>query len=134
MELDIHAGKRILYKQNGQWEVGELTEAHNTYLNDKGLFFSIKPIKNKSTPPLIQHDIEINDIFLDSHPVEDYWREYKDIFMTKEEYIDFIEGEDFIKSIENAFVSDGEYYYYPVSKYTKNWIEKQPFDYIVRSM
>ena len=133
MELDIHEGKRVLYKHNGQWEVGELTEAHNTKLTNKGLYLSIIPKEFIGKDALYLHDAEINDIFLDAEPVEDYWCDYKDIFMTKEEYIKFIESEDFVKSAEQAYVSDGEYYYYPVSKYSKGWIEKQPFNYIVRS-
>jgi len=132
MELDIHEGKRVLYKHNGQWEVGELTEAHNTKLTNKGLYLSIIPKEFIGQDALYLHDAEINDIFLDAWPVEDYWHDYKDIFMTKEEYIKFIESEDFVKASEQAYVSDGEYYYYPISKYTKNWIEKQPFDYVVR--
>jgi len=132
MELDIHEGKRVLYKHNGQWKVGELTEAHNTKLTNKGLYLSIIPKEFIGQDASYLHDAEINDIFLDATPVEDYWRDYKDIFMTKEEYIKFIESEDFIKASEQAYVSDGEYYYYPISKYNKNWIEKQPFEYVVR--
>jgi len=132
MELDIREGKRVLYKHNGQWEVGELTEAHNTQLTNKGLYLSIIPKEFIGHDAPYLHDAEINDIFLDATPVEDYWRDYKDIFMTKEDYLTFIESEDFVKASEQAYVSDGEYYYYPISKYTKNWIEKQPFEYVVR--
>lgn len=133
MELDIHEGKRVLYKQDGHWKIGVLVEAHSTYMNDKGLFVSVvSPEYIQTWQDHVQHDIEINDLFLDAEPVEDYWHDYKDIFMTKEEYINFIESEDFVKASEQAYVSDGEYYYYPISKYNKNWIEKQPFDYVVR--
>ena len=52
--------------------------------------------------------------------------------MTKEEYIEFLESDEFERTIEQAWVSDGEYYYYPVSKYSASWILKQPFDYVVR--
>ena len=135
MELDIHEGKRVLYKHDGQWHVGTLTEAHNTVLTQKGLYLTIIPIefgdKDWTEVPFM-HDAEINDIFLDAMPLDDYLKDYSNIFMTKEEYIDFIESEDFIKATEQAYVSDGEYYYYPISKYNKNWIEKQPFDYVVR--
>ena len=135
MELDIHEGKRVLYKLDGYWETGILVEAHNTYMNEKGLFVSVLPVEylhDNDWANHVQHNVEINDLFLDAEPVEDYWREYKDIFMTKEEYIKFIESEDFVKASEQAYVSDGEYYYYPISKYNKNWIEKQPFSYVVR--
>lgn len=135
MELDIHEGKRVLYKDEGRWEVGVLIDAHHTYLNEKGLFVSVIPpeyLRYKDWASHVHHNVEINDLFLDAEPVEDYWHDYKDIFMTKEEYINFIESEDFVKASEQAYVSDGEYYYYPISKYNKNWIEKQPFDYVVR--
>jgi len=136
MELDIHSGKRVLYKRDGQWHVGTLTEAHNTVLTQKGLYLTIIPIefgdKNWTEVPFV-HDAEINDIFLDAMPLDDYLKDYSDIFMTKEEYIDFIENDDsFVKSAEQAYVSDGEYYYYKINKFNRSWIEKQPFDYIVR--
>ena len=44
----------------------------------------------------------------------------------------WIYGEDFDKNIEHAYVSDGEYYYYNVNKYSEQWLNKQPFDFIVR--
>jgi len=132
MELDIHEGKRVLYRHNGQWNVGELTEAHMTKLTKDGLYLSIIPKESIGKEKPILHDAEFNDLFLDAKPIEDYWRDYKDIFMTKEEYIKFIESENFVKTAEHAYVSDGEYYYYPISKYNKTWIEKQPFDYVVR--
>ena len=52
--------------------------------------------------------------------------------MTKEDYINFIKSEEFERAQENAYFTDGEYIYYPVSKFSKSWIEKQPFNYIVR--
>lgn len=128
MELEIRAGKRVLYKHNNQWEVGELTDKNNPELTDKGLFLPIMPI-NSSTHIT---NVEINEIFLDAVQLEDWMKGYKDIFMTKEEYIQFVESEEFSKAIEQSYVSDGEYYYYPVSRYNRNWIEKQPFDYVVR--
>ena len=53
-------------------------------------------------------------------------------FEDNRDYIKFIESDEFDKRLENACVSDGEYGYYPVSKYSRQWLEKQPFDYIVR--
>ena len=53
--------------------------------------------------------------------------------MTKEDYIIFTESEDFERARENAYFTDGEYVYYPVSKFSKSCIEKQPFEYVVRS-
>lgn len=135
MELDIHEGKRVLYKHKGQWAIGYLTEAHNTILTDKGLYLSIIPVEFKDQDwknvPYI-HDAELNDIFLDAFSIPEGIKSYKEYFMSKEEYIQFIESEDFDRQSEIAYVSDGEYGYYRISKYTKNWIEKQPFDYVVR--
>lgn len=135
MEFDIHVGKRVLYKYNNQWEVGVLTEAHNTRLTEKGLYLSIIPKEFIDMPedkvPYV-HDAEVNDIFFDSFKVEDWLKDYPEYFMTKEKYIQFVEDEDFERQLENAYVSDGEYGYYPISKYTRNWIERQPFDYVIR--
>ena len=141
MELDIHAGKRILYKKNNNsWNVGELALAQ-AQLKADGLFLPVYPQElfyiihsNSYTwdePEYIY--VNINDIFLEAMPLEDWMKDYSEYFMTKEQYADFVESEDFDKATENAYVSDGEYYYYPVSKYTRNWIEKQPFKYIIRS-
>ena len=136
MELDIRAGKRVLYKHNNQWEVGILTEAHNTKLTEKGLFLSIVPSEfihmDYDDVPYL-HDAEINDIFLDAFKLEEWVKHYPDYLMTKEDYLTFITQTDFDPRIETAYFSDGEYGYYPVSKYNRTWIMKQPFKYVVRS-
>ena len=95
-------------------------------------FTSALPIKPKDNDEEI-HYAEINQIFFDAFKLEDWIKDYPKYFMTKEDYIKFIESEDFDKRLENACVSDGEYGYYPVSKFSRAWIEKQPFDYIIRS-
>ena len=128
MKLDIYAGKRVLYKHNGQWAVGTLEESNTHSLTGVGLFLRIIP----KDEPEVTHIAEINDIFLDAVPLDEWTKQYKEYFMTKDEYIQFIETENFEKNLEEAYVSDGEYIYYPVSKYNKTWITKQPFDYIVR--
>lgn len=125
MELDIKAGKRVLYKVNNQWAPGTLLRGVGS-LNEKGLFLPVEDSDGKVI------DKEINELFLDAIPMDESWKDYSDIFMTKDKYGDFIESEDFIKNAEIAYVSDGEYYYYKVNKFTRNWLEKQPFDYIVR--
>lgn len=130
MEKNIHAGMRVLYKENNQWHVGE-TAVGIAHVALNGLFIPIIPIPQKDDE---QVNKEINEIFFDAFPIDEYIKDYKEYFMTKEEYIDFINGDDFDRQLENAYVSDGEYGYYPISRYTKNWIEKQPFDYVVRSI
>ena len=141
MELNIRAGMRVLYKKNNSnWLVGQVNPG-NGIINENGIFIPIltqKGIEQKgATKDTYTWDeepeyvmINVNDIYADAHPLEDWM---KDTLITKEEYINIIHGEDFHRTIESAWVSDGEYYYYPVSKFNDNWIAKQPFDYILRA-
>ena len=132
MKIDIHAGKRVLYKNKGQWEVGELSN-ENAKVTEKGLYLMVIPkefIGVEKVPYLL--DVEINDMFLEAQPVEDWMKQYGNL-TSKRDYMYYIQTEDFDKNVEVAYVSDGEYYYYPVSKYSEAWLEKQPFEYIVRS-
>ena len=129
MNFNIRAGMRVLYKLNNQWNIGTLEESALHVLNSHGLYLRIIP-KNNSE---ITYYAEINDIFFDAFKLDDWIKDYPKYFMTKEDYIKFIESDEFEKNLENAWVSDGEYGYYPVSKYNRTWIEKQPFDYVVRS-
>lgn len=135
MNLNIRAGMRVLYKHNNQWEVGALAHTHSAVLTDKGLFLYVIPKKFIGMDE--QHvsylyDVELNDLFFDAFKIEDCYKDYHQYFMTKEDYIAFTESEDFDRHHENAYVSDGEYGYYPISKFTRTWLEKQPFDYVVR--
>lgn len=130
MERNIHAGMRVLYKQgNSNWMIGTIMEG-NAEINTSGIYIPIIP-KGQTAEEEI-HYTELNNLFTDAVQLNDWVKDYKEYYMTKEEYIQFIESEDFNKALENAYVTDGEYMYYPVSKYTKTWIEKQPFDYITR--
>ena len=135
MELKLHTGMRVLYKYKNQWDVGILVETGTTKLTEKGLYVSVVPSQfihmNYEDVPYF-HDAEINDLFLDAGLVEEWMKEYNDIFMTKEDYVKFIKSDDFVKASERSFVSDGEYYYYPISRYNQAWIMKQPFPYVVR--
>ena len=134
MELNIHAGMRVLYKKNNSnWLVGEIGGG-NAVINEDGLFLPIWFKKNNSSN---EHDctlINVNDIFFDAKPLDNYLKDYDDMFMSKEEYIKIVERDDenFVKALEQAYVSDGEYYYYPITKFNRTWIEKQPFDYVLR--
>lgn len=128
MEIKIHAGQRVLYKHDGQWRVGEIARAE-AYV-DRGLFIPVLPqgtVYNNADHIMV----EINDLFLEATPVED-WMEQYGYLMTKEDYIKYIQSDEFDKNLEHAYVSDGEYYYYNVNKYSEQWLHKQPFDYIVR--
>lgn len=140
MEFHIHAGMRVLYKHNNSnWLVGEI-KSGAAFINEQGLFLPIwtkDGIDNNVSLGDYNEDectvmANINDIFFDAFKLEDWIKDYSQYFMTKEDYIKFIEDEEFDKRLENACVSDGEYGYYPVNKFTKSWIEKQPFNYIIR--
>ena len=140
MEKNIHAGMRVLYKtNNSNWLIGEVGSG-SAIINENGLFLPILPKELFAQAKEYTWDepeipkIDITDIFFDAFPIDEYIKDYKEYFMTKEEYIDFINGDDFDRQLENAYVSDGEYGYYPISRYTKNWIEKQPFNYVYRSL
>ena len=129
MALDIYAGKRVLYKNgNSGWLVGTLQETKVAEVNEQGVWLPIIP---KDTENEI-HWAEINNVFLEAFPLEDWVKDYPQYYMTKEDYINFIKSEEFERAQENAYFTDGEYIYYPVSKFSKSWIEKQPFNYIVR--
>lgn len=126
MENKIHAGMHVLYKLGSSgWLIGTLMKG-NAEVNEQGIYIPIVP---KDYPDEI-HYSEINQIFTDAAEVEDWM---KSSLLTKEEYLKVMEDEDFHKSTEVAWVSDGEYYYYPISKFNENWIMKQPFDYILRN-
>ena len=130
--INIHAGQRVLYKHNGQWNVGKLSNQMPPELTEKGLFVFVIPkdyMDVEEVPYL--HDAEINNLYLDAKPVEDWMAEYHQL-ITMDEYVEFVNSEDFDKNAEDAYVSDGEYYYYSISKFNEQWLRKQPFAYIVR--
>jgi len=131
MNLRIRAGKRILYKQgNSNWLIGDI--AHGTAeVNELGLYIPVVP-KGKTPEEEIDF-VEIDQTYIDAEPLDVRYKEYSDLFMTKEDYIKLIEGdEEFRAAVEHAYVSDGEYIYYRLTKFNRQYIEKQPFDYVVR--
>lgn len=130
MALDIYAGKHILYKNGSSgWLVGTLQETKSAEVNEQGVWLPVIPKNTKDEV----HWAEINNIFLEAFPLDDWVKDYPQYFITKENYIILTEDEDFDRAREEAYFTDGEYVYYPVSKFSKSWIEKQPFEYIVRS-
>lgn len=140
MDLNIHAGQRVLYKHNNNnWQIGELKPGA-AIIEKSGLYLPVwtkEGLDNNVSlgdynEGACSTMVNINDIFFDAFKLEDWIKSYPQYFMTKEDYIKFIESDEFDKRLENAYVSDGEYGYYPISKYTRAWIEKQPFDYVVR--
>lgn len=133
METKIRAGQRILYKDgNSSWLVG-IVDRGNAEVNEQGVWIPIVPLRfadmAREDVPYIQY-AELNTIFTEGQPIDEWM---KPALLTKEDYIKIIKSEDFERALENAWVSDGEYYYYPVSTYTEKWIIKQPFSYILRS-
>ena len=128
METKIHTGMRVLYKQGGNnWLVGTIYRG-SAEINEQGIWIPIIP-KGLTWEEQIDY-AEINNIFTDASKVEDWM---KSSLMSKEDYIKVLDDDDFHKSTEVAWVSDGEYYYYPISKFSETWIMKQPFDYVLRS-
>ena len=131
MALDIYAGKHVLYKNgNSGWLVGTLQKTKVAEVNEQGVWLPVIPKDTDAEEEI--HWAEINNIFLEAFPLNDWVKDYPQYFMTKEDYIKFIESDDFDRQLEDAWVSDGEYGYYPISKFSKSWIEKQPFDYVIR--
>ena len=133
----IHSGLRVLYKENNSgWQVGVIARG-NAEVNEQGIWIPVIPIKFATLEPddipYVQYT-ELHNLFTDSFTFDDWIKTQKEYFMTKEDYIKFISDENFDRQHENAFVSDGEYGYYPVSKFSKSWIEKQPFEYIIRGI
>ena len=137
MESNLKAGKRILYKdKTNKWAVGIIDIGQAT-VNEKGVWLPIIPEEYFQLDPMdipcgCRIYIELNNIFNEAVEYEPWIKKYSQNFMTKEEYIEFIESDDFDKRLENAYVADDEYTYYKVTTYTRSWIEKQPFKYIVR--
>ena len=129
MDFNIRAGMRVLFKwKNSNWKTGYISEGSADVETD-GLYL---PIITKSAPEELgceAYQVHINDIFFDAIKLEDWM---KDNLVRKEDYIEIIQQEDFEKNLENAWFSDGEYYYYPVSKFSESWIMRQPFDYVIR--
>lgn len=135
MKSELKAGHRILYKDhNSSWMVGIVDYGEAT-VDDKGVWIPIIPQEffhlNPDDVPYV-HYAELNNIFTDVVKYDEWLKDYPENFMTKEKYIEFIESDDFDKRLEEAFFADDEYAYYPVTTYTRSWIEKQPFKYIVR--
>ena len=133
METKVHAGQRVLYKDgNSGWLVG-IVKRGNAEVNEQGIWIPIIPMRfidmEEDDIPFIQY-AEINTLFTEGQPLDEWM---KPALLDKEEYIQLVKSEDFERAIESAWVSDGEYYYYPISKFNETWINKQPFNYILRS-
>ena len=133
METKIRAGQRVLYKDgNSSWLVG-IIDTGNAEINEQGIWVPIIPLRfahmDAEDIPYVQY-AELSTLFTEAEPLEDWM---KGNLYKKEDYIQFIQSEEFERALEHAWVSDGDYYYYPVSKFNENWIKKQPFNYIIRS-
>ena len=127
MDINLHAGQRVLYKKNNTWHVG-MTMPGKAELTTEGLFITILDIVNKN----IEKNININSLYLNGFKLED-WAKDPEYCMPKDKFIEYMRTDKFIQERHNAFVSDGEYAYYPVNKFHETWLNKQPFNYIVIS-
>lgn len=137
MKITLKAGQRVLYKdkdKNSGWQVG-IIDVGQADVNEQGVWMPIIPQEffhlDPDDIPYV-HYVELNNIFTEATKYDVSLKQYSDYFMTKEEYINYIESEDFDKHGENAYVADDEYTYYKITTYTRNWLEKQPFEYVVR--
>lgn len=134
METKIRAGQRVLYKDgNSGWLVG-IVDTGNAEINEQGLWIPIIPLRfadmAREDVPYIQY-AEMSTLFTEGQPLESWMQP---TLLDKADYIKIINDEEFERALESAWVSDGEYYYYPVSTFTEKWINKQPFSYILRSI
>ena len=127
MELKIYANKPVLYKNgNHCWRPGVLS-AENVKLTNDGLTFTVINYDGSK-----EMGIRYEELFLDAQELQDWEQDPKNgVLFTIDEFIQKIEDEEIDARSGLAYVSDGHYKYYPVSKFTANWIRKQPFDYIV---
>lgn len=121
MEFNAYAGQRVLYKINGHnWKVGTLVDAS---FEEEGLYFSIHDLDNEN----YNISVPINNIFFNARKLEDWETAY---IYSKEHFLELIENEEVSSKNNEAWMSDGEYAYYTIGKWNKNWITKQPFKYI----
>ena len=125
MKIDLHAGQRVLYKRNGIWRVGTLPPG-SLNLTTEGLFANVFDVQDKT----FEKNVNVNNLYLDGFELDE-WTKTSEYCMPKADFIEFMHSDDFIQNAYVAYVSDGEYAYYPVNKFHENWINKQPFDFIV---
>lgn len=126
MGFNAYAGQRVLYKTSEHgWRAGNLVDAG---LEENGLYFNIHDIKDD------KYDVStsIDNIFFETRQLED-WEldpEYGTL-ISKEEFIEDIKENRVIAAEGTAYMSDGKYQYYAVPRLNENWLNKQPFDYVI---
>lgn len=121
---DIYSGMRVLFKNGYGWKVGELQAAN---LDAKGLSFSVIDINGNEIT-----EIDASNIFFNARVLDGWEKDLENgIVMYKEDFIKDIEEGNVTKADGDAYISDGEYQYYPIAIWTANWLNKQPFDYVV---
>lgn len=115
---NTYCGMPILFKNGYGWQSGKLFRAD---LNNN-LTFSVLDNNEHQID-----NISCENIFFHAHRLEDW--EY-DYLYDKEEFLERYQDEEFTPITHSAFVSDGVYVYYRVDKWNKNWLDKQPFEYV----
>ena len=125
MEFNAYAGQRVLYKTKEHgWQVGEL---FGTNLKEDGLYFYVHKLNDACNTT-----VPIENIFFDTRKLEDWELEPGyGILIRKEDFIEDIKEGRVSASEGTAYMSDGEYQYYSVPRLNENWLNKQPFDYVV---
>ena len=129
MEVNnIYAGQRVLYKVNdSSWRVGNLI-TNGAFLGEDGLRFMVQDPDGEKT----DMGIPVSNLFFEAEKLQDWEKDSSNgIIYTKQEFIDYINDEEFDARLGEAFVSDGEYKYYRVAHFNEGWINRQPFEYIL---
>jgi hypothetical protein len=115
---DIYKGMRVLFKKNHGWQIGELYSAKL----DDNLTFSVIDINGDEIT-----DITGDNIFFNTRVLDEWEQDY---VYNKEDFLQRYEDGEFSPTTHTAWVSDGEYVYYRVDKWNKNWLSKQPLSYV----
>lgn len=121
MDIKLKAGLRVLYKKNGNWKAGVL-QPGTVDLTSEGLYVNIFDVTDQH----LEKRVNANTLYLNCTELEDWMKD--SCLLSKADFLAAMEEQTFCAG--DAFVSDGEYAYYPVSKYHEAWINKQPFDFI----
>ena len=88
MAINIHAGKRVLYKNgNSGWLIGDIMEG-NAEVNSTGVFIPIIPHGTNADEEY--HWAEINNLFLDAEELNQNLKMYPEYYMSKEDYLNSI--------------------------------------------
>ena len=122
MEFNVYRGQRVLYKDRGGWTPATLEWAS---LRPEGLFFDVRNDNETRIP-----DLRPDQLFTNGKELDE-WMKDDDVCIEKEKFAQMIEEGEIVDCDGDAFMSDGDYYYYSVPRLNANWVRKQPLKYVV---